>query len=709
MEELITKNVEDFISQITQDETGKRQYYRPIYSIHKWWARRPGALFRSILLLTQENSQNLFAKSNDGDISKESDYYKSHNYENVTIFDPFMGGGTILAEAARLGMNVIGSDLNPVSYWIVRETLKKVDLEKLNFYFIQLEKTAGQKIKELYSTQCSQCGNTDEVLYSFWVRFVNCPVCGERVYLYKRTLLDKGKSRTKKVSSKNPATVFCPNCLQLNEWTDNGDCECHNCEYEFNPRIGTYNMGLFSCLECGERDIPLAHVMKTGEKMGEKLIAIEYYCKKKNDRFYKSPDEYDLEKLNKAIKAFEIEKESLIYPKQEILPGDSSARWRLHNFNYYYEVFNPRQIIAFNYLFEEINNIPEQEYRNVFFTIFSNSLEYNNMMTPYNYPHRKLHHLFNYHALPLTTTPVENSVWGVGNKGAGTFANCYKRYIKAKKYCDSPYDKFKDPYGNIKTIFSERERIGVDFLESFTDLKKKNSNAMIFSKDSSHLPEIPDGSVDFVVTDPPYFDSIHYSELSNFFYVWLAELVDDPNFRKDYVPTDNEAIVNQGMGKNAGDYQEILLSVFTECERILKNDGNLVFTFHHQKWEAWWTLLQAVMGSGFKVVDTFPVLSEYKVNPHIRQKQSLDMDLVLICEKKNYSHEKHSINPIEILDRVIESKSFDNFSASDNKLFLYFMGELLKTASSNGSNVITYDWFEKSLSHFDEYIMKLRD
>ena len=94
-----------------------------------------------------------------------------------------------------------------------------------------------------------------------------------------------------------------------------------------------------------------------------------------------------------------------------------SARWRAHKFTKYYQVFNKRQIIAFNILFEAIQAIPERDYQEAFMTIFSNSLEYNNMMTPYNYPNRKLHHLFNYHALPLTTTPVENCVWGVSNDG----------------------------------------------------------------------------------------------------------------------------------------------------------------------------------------------------------------------------------------------------------------------------------------------------
>ncbi|MCS6863137.1 MAG: hypothetical protein NZT92_22755 [Abditibacteriales bacterium] len=72
----------------------------------------------------------------------------------------------------------------------------------------------------------------------------------------------------------------------------------------------------------------------------------------------------------------------------------------------------------------------------------------------------------------------------------------------------------------------------------------------------------------------------------------------------------------------------MLTSVFRECARVLKDEGRLIFTFHHTKWRAWWTVLSAIAESGFRVADSFPVMSEYKVNPHVRNKQALDMDLV---------------------------------------------------------------------------------
>ncbi len=439
--------------------------------------RRPGALFRSILLRVSEPNKSLFSKDRFGLLSDSSFYFKDHNLENLVILDPFMGGGTTLVEANRLGAKVIGCDLNPVSYWIVRETLKPIDLQKLNKYFDQLEQTAGEKIKALYSTTCVNCNSQAEGLYAFWVRYVKCPHCAGNTYMFKRTLLNRGASRTKPISETNPATVFCPRCFKLNDWSGKNACECESCRHIFDPETGTYNQGYYNCPQCKKAKNSLIKTLKAGQKLKEKIIAIEYLCDSCKGRFYKSPDEADQAKIQKIENTFETLKAEMIFPKQKILEGDSSVRWRRHNYQQYYEVFNSRQLLAFNYLIKSICEIPDAECRNALFTAFTNSLEYNNMMTPYNYPHRKLHHLFNYHAMPLTTTPVENAVWGVGKEGAGTFTNCYRRYVKAKEYCQKPFDKYKGGSNTVQTVNSKTEKIVANYVSSFEELERTKRGA----------------------------------------------------------------------------------------------------------------------------------------------------------------------------------------------------------------------------------------
>ena len=93
-----------------------QQNYRPVIAVHKWFARRPGTLFRALLL--SEFAEPPLADS----------FYKSHQFKGIRIADPFMGGGTPLLEANRLGCEVLGFDINPMSYWIVRQEIEHLDL-----------------------------------------------------------------------------------------------------------------------------------------------------------------------------------------------------------------------------------------------------------------------------------------------------------------------------------------------------------------------------------------------------------------------------------------------------------------------------------------------------------------------------------------------------------------------------------------------------
>src|SRR3984885_12031767 len=105
-----------FLASLALREKQIQQNYRPIIAVHKWFARRPGTLFRGLLL------------SEFGNKPVEQSYYRANTFEGVTIPDPFMGGGTPLLEANRIGCNVIGTDINPMAAWIVHEEIDAIDL-----------------------------------------------------------------------------------------------------------------------------------------------------------------------------------------------------------------------------------------------------------------------------------------------------------------------------------------------------------------------------------------------------------------------------------------------------------------------------------------------------------------------------------------------------------------------------------------------------
>ena len=106
-----------FTASLAQKEKQIQQNYRPIIGIHKWFARRPGTVFRNLLLAEF-----------DGENSLQEDYWRAHQFKGV-IADPFMGGGTPTLEANRLGFSIVGADINPMAFWIVRQSLAPLDLD----------------------------------------------------------------------------------------------------------------------------------------------------------------------------------------------------------------------------------------------------------------------------------------------------------------------------------------------------------------------------------------------------------------------------------------------------------------------------------------------------------------------------------------------------------------------------------------------------
>jgi len=138
------------VNEIAEKEGRAKMHYRPIYTMHKWWARRMGCVFRAISLYSlvddpqnvevyepgQEN-ENLSSFSADKlDIENLIEgvsiddpeslwklYPKDVRVTDKKILDPFMGGGTSLVEASRFGADVVGSDLNPVAWFVTKKEL----------------------------------------------------------------------------------------------------------------------------------------------------------------------------------------------------------------------------------------------------------------------------------------------------------------------------------------------------------------------------------------------------------------------------------------------------------------------------------------------------------------------------------------------------------------------------------------------------------
>jgi len=99
-----------------------------------------------------------------------ADYIKRYTKETETVLDPFMGSGVAIIEAAKLNRQVCGIDINPISKFIVDNSISKIDFEKFSDYYTMLVKRMEDKFGDYYTTECPQCQAKSEIEITVWDR-----------------------------------------------------------------------------------------------------------------------------------------------------------------------------------------------------------------------------------------------------------------------------------------------------------------------------------------------------------------------------------------------------------------------------------------------------------------------------------------------------------------------------------------------------------
>jgi len=165
---------------------------------------------------------------------------------------------------------------------------------------------------------------------------------------------------------------------------------------------------------------------------------------------------------------------------------------------------------------------------------------------------------------------------------------------------------------------------------TFDVLGSEESKALLFCGDSSHLA-LPDQSIDLVVTDPPYFDFVHYSELADFFYSWLRLGLQQTRGEFGPETTRHSQEVQQ---RDARAFSIALGRVFLECTRVLKPEGLLVFSFHHSRNEGWEAIGQAIFEANLEVVAAHPIKAEMSgASPKSQAASPINYDAILVCKR----------------------------------------------------------------------------
>jgi adenine-specific DNA methylase len=605
-----------FTASLALREKQIQQNYRPIIGVHKWFARRPGTVFRN-LLLAEFNGHEPIATG----------YWRTHNFFGV-IADPFMGGGTPIYEANRLGFSVVGTDVNPMAYWIVRQALAPIDIEAFMAAAEAVIADVEHEIGALYRTECVSCRGQVDVKYFLWVKEQACPACGAANDLFPGYLLAEATRHPRHV-------VACGRCGALGEYERqpslNDPAQCGECGHAVHVE-GPARRGRIACRAC---EAVFNYPPKIGaEPPRHRMWAIEYHCpacKPRRGRFFKRPDSVDLARYDQARTRLNDARHLLI-PIGAIPAGDETDRLHRWGYHRYREMFNDRQLLGLGLLLERVRAVDDIDARHALLTVFSDFLRYQNMLCRYDTYALKCQDIFSVHGFPVGLVQCENSLVGIPGIGSGAFRHFVEKYAKAKRYCAAPFETRQ--YGGRKeVVYVEGERIGADFVSHWPQADARQ--AKLLAASATHMP-LPPASLDGVFTDPPYFDNVQYAELMDFCFVWLRLGIQGemPAFQRESTRTPAELTGNDTMGRGIDHFTDGLSNVFRHYAAALKPGAPFVFTYHHNAPIAYIPLVVAVLDAGLDCTASLPVPAEMGASLHIAKTGSSVLDSVFVCRAR---------------------------------------------------------------------------
>jgi putative DNA methylase len=688
----------EFVSRLAEMESWRKEVHRPIYHIHKWWAMRLGSVFRAILL---------------GSVLPESEdlsdaFYQKHDFAGLTVLDPFMGSGTTIGEAHKLGFTALGRDINPVVCESVRVALGPLDRDALWLAFGQLSSGVGERIRALYRTTDGD-GQLCDVLYYFWVKTLLCPVCSKRVDLFPSYIF----VRNAYPERKRDVRVCCPACggISAGEVNDT-HVDCLHCGHGFNPQEGPASGASATCRDCHHTFAIAKAILARGHPPDHRLFA-KLVLTASGRKLYLPAGPEDETGYHRCVE--ELARSGLPLPTLLLEDGYNTRQALNYAYRSWREFFNDRQLLALGWLHQAILELPDEPVRAAMLTAFSGALEFNNMFASYKGEGTgAIRHMFAHHILKPERVPVEGNVWGT-SKSSGSFSTLFKsRLFRAIEYRNAPFE-VAIPHADDRNGGRRAFGGSPPFTGAVSTLWPPNGRAaprtIHLSCGSSAATGLPANSVDLVVTDPPFFDNVHYSELADFFFAWQKL---EPTPFSANRPTTRHA--EEVQDASPEQFERKLRAVFTECRRVLRREGLLVFTYHHSRSEGWTSLAEAVAGAGFSLVNCHPVKSEMSVAaPKSQAREPIQLDVILVCRKQTMDLRarqegdhamKLAVSRAEPKLQRLQKCGF-NLSVNDRRVVLF--GQFLVEASAGRSATQLADALSFVMTDLDLAALRLPD
>jgi putative DNA methylase len=633
--------------------------------IHHWWARLPlpsarAVLFASLVddpsshpetFLTEEaqqkERQRLF------DIINRLCQKKMHLHQDAfieankeilshckghvpTVFDPFAGGGSIPLEAMRLGLPVIASDLNPVAVMINKATLEllpsiathspinpeskikpnvaykngKGISEDLKYYGREINEIVRKKIgmfypKVKYKDSVNGKEKEANVITWLWARTVKCPnpACGCEMPLVRSFILS---------TKRDPAPYIKPVIV---EHTPNS----RTVKYEVNygdPEIkGTVNRSGATCVACNG-PVKLDYIREEGRAGRIKYELIGIVADGGKNKFFLSPTE---EQQKIAATAKPIWKPETKLPEKAL-----GFRVQLYGYDEHWKLFTNRQLLGLNEFQQEIGKLCSKlsteaspNYIKSIEVLFNFCIDrladFNNAFTRWKSSGEQQMQLFNRQVVPM--------VW------------------------DFPEANILEPRAIswLNAVDIAADATAIILSEISTPQNALQFNAANHEFKSPTL---------LISTDPPYYDNIGYSDLSDFFYVWMRKGLQDkfPDLLKTVlVPKMEELVASDsryGSKQAAKDhFEEGFRSAFGNFKKGMDPRFPLTVYYAFKQEEegeeedddsitlttGWETLLEGLVSSGFQITATWPIKASQQWRMRAMGSNALTSYIVMVC------------------------------------------------------------------------------
>ena len=175
---------------------------------------------------------------------------------------------------------------------------------------------------------------------------------------------------------------------------------------------------------------------------------------------------------------------------------------------------------------------------------------------------------------------------------------------------------------NVFRTFARKARTIALYLQA-ANAKSRNFRTSVQSAQNLH--QLPDKSVDYIFTDPPFGANINYSEMNLIWESWL----------ETFTNTKEEAIVNRYQGKGYEEYESLLEGAFKEMRRVLKDDAWLTVVFHNSSSRAWSAIQSSLKNAGFDISSAGTFDKKHGTFKMFVSDNAVGYDLILHCKKDN--------------------------------------------------------------------------